>query len=81
MFNNKQSLSKHIKNDAQDKCIWFSPRVKLLIAAIGETIKSDYIEHKPSLNVLHLINILNDTNYDNEYHNTTDISSDHGNNN
>ena len=71
----KQSLSKHIESAAQDKRIGFSPQVKLVIEAIGDTVESDFNETDDEPTVLHLTGIVDTTTVGEEFHDTDDRSS------
>ena len=74
-FAPKQYLWKQIKYAAQDKHIAVSPRIKLLIEAIGDTVESDIHDTGNEATALKLIYIIDDITYaDNFYEMEVDDS-------
>ena len=71
----KQSLSRCIKNAAQDKYIKLSPQVKLLIKVIGDTVEFDLYEtNDDEARVLHLTDLESTSNKNENFHDTKDRS-------
>ena len=61
-FKNKTSLSSRIKKSAQDKRIGISPKIQLLIEAIGDTIEEDQSSVNSEDDIFDVSDILSDDN-------------------
>ena len=69
-FKNKNSLSSRIKKSAQDKRIDITPKVQLLIEAIGDTIDDD--NTTADADDLYDISDLFDDDDQNDFHDTAE---------